>query len=57
LDPVLFNIYTNDQPEFLNSRRFIYADDLYKVTQQSQSLNKIEHQLIALDDLSVYYIQ
>ncbi len=32
LVPLLFNIYTNDQPQFQHIRRFIYADDLCIVT-------------------------
>ncbi len=38
---VLFNIYTNDQPEYPNIRRFIYADDLCIAT-QSNSFSDIE---------------
>ena len=33
LAPTLFNVYTNDQPEFKNIRIFIYADDLCLATQ------------------------
>jgi len=28
LSPLLFNIYTNDQPSYPNTKRFTYADDL-----------------------------
>ena len=35
LAPLLFNIYTNDQPLPENTQRFLYADDLY-ITAQNQ---------------------
>ena len=35
LAPLLFNIYTNDQPLPTDCSRFIYADDLCITTQQS----------------------
>ena len=55
LAPMLFNIYTNDQPHFNNIRRFIYADDLCLAT-QAKSFNTIEQRLTgALESLSVYY--
>ena len=55
LAPMLFNIYTNDQPQFNNIRRFIYADDLCLAT-QSKSFNVIEQRLTsALRSLSSYY--
>ncbi len=55
LAPVLFNIYTNDQPEYPNIRRFIYADDLCIAT-QSNSFSDIEGRLSnALNTLSTYY--
>ena len=44
LSPILFNIYTNDQPEFEGIRRFIYADDLCLAT-QAQDFNTIEERL------------
>ena len=44
LAPTLFNIYTNDQPEFVNIRRFIYADDLCLAT-QSTTFETIEQRL------------
>ena len=54
LAPTLFNIYTNDQPEFDNIRRFIYADDLCIAT-QAASFDVIEQRLSsALEDLSRY---
>ena len=55
LAPTLFNIYTNDQPEFPLIRRFIYADDLCLAT-QSTSFNLIETRLTeALNTLTNYY--
>ena len=55
LAPTLFNIYTNDQPEFNNIRRFIYADDLCIATQAS-NFETIEERLAnALEELSRYY--
>ena len=55
LAPTLFNIYTNDQPEFPNIRRFIYADDLCLAT-QSTLFETIENRLAeALSQLSTYY--
>ena len=35
LSPVLFNVYTNDQPVHNETRSFIYADDLCIATQRS----------------------
>ncbi|CAH1242641.1 Hypp6921 [Branchiostoma lanceolatum] len=55
LAPMLFNIYTNDQPTFNNIRRFIYADDLCLAT-QAKSFESIEKRLTdALEILSGYY--
>ena len=55
LAPTLFNIYTNDQPEFENIRRFIYADDLCLAT-QSKNFQTIERRLTdALKSLTDYY--
>ncbi|GFS10999.1 retrovirus-related Pol polyprotein from type-1 retrotransposable element R1 [Elysia marginata] len=57
LAPTLFNIYTNDQPEFDLTRRFIYADDLCLAT-QSTSFNAIETRLTdALSSLTNYYTE
>ena len=57
LAPMLFNIYTNDQPQFNNIRRFIYADDLC-ITTQSNSFTTIERKLTgALKLLSTFYKQ
>ena len=55
LAPMLFNIYTNDQPQFQNIRRFIYADDLC-IAMQAKSFDIIESSLTdALQSLSSYY--
>ena len=55
LAPTLFNIYTNDQPEFEGIRRFIYADDLCLAT-QAGDFQAIEAKLSqALDTVSEYY--
>ena len=55
LAPMLFNIYTNDQPNFRDIRRFIYADDLCLAI-QSDSFTTIERKLSeALEKLSDYY--
>ena len=55
LAPTLFNIYTNDQPEFDQIRRFIYADDLCLAT-QSTDFKVIERRLTeALKALTAYY--
>ena len=57
LAPILFNIYTNDQPEFDDMRRFIYADDLCIAT-QSRRFEIIERRLsAALEHLTGYYKQ
>ena len=55
LAPILFNIYTNDQPEFENIRRFLYADDLCLAT-RSRDFSSIEERLsAALKSLTDYY--
>ena len=57
LAPTLFNIYTNDQPEFEAIRRYIYADDLCLAT-QAGDFNTIEARLSnALNTLTDYYAQ
>ena len=42
LSPILFNIYTNDQPLHDGTRNFVYADDLY-VTAQYPTFTEVEH--------------
>ena len=55
LAPLLFNVYTNDQPIHPGTRSFVYADDL-AVTTQNTDFAPIEETLTsALDGLSEYY--
>ncbi|KAG7299565.1 hypothetical protein JYU34_016540 [Plutella xylostella] len=55
LAPLLFNIYTNDQPSSPNTSRFLYADDL-ALTSQHKSFEEVEADLtVALNNLSAYY--
>ena len=44
LVPLLFNIYTNDQPNTVGTRRVIYADDL-GVAAQHESFTIVEDRL------------
>ena len=55
LAPLLFNVYTSDQPIHPGTRSFVYADDL-AVTTQSTEFAPIEETLTsALVGLSDYY--
>ena len=55
LAPLLFNIYTNDQPRSEGTSRFIYADDL-SVAAQDSDFSTIEERLSdALNELTPYY--
>ncbi len=55
LAPLLFNVYTNDQPSFENARRFIYADDL-GIAAQSDSFEEVEATLTScLTEIGQYY--
>ena len=55
LAPLMFNVYTNDQPLPTDCSRFIYADDLCITTQQSD-FQHVKHTLeLALDEMSIYY--
>ena len=55
LSPILFNIYTNDQPIHDGTCNFIYADDLC-VTAQYSSFTEVETTIgDALDELTQYY--
>ena len=55
LVPLLFNLYTNDQPLHPGTRSFVYADDLV-VTTQSMDFAPIDETLSsALDGMSEYY--
>ncbi|KAL1448639.1 hypothetical protein WDU94_001908 [Cyamophila willieti] len=55
LAPLLFNIYTNDQPIHEETKQFIYADDT-AIAAQGKSFEEVEGKLTrALEKLSVYY--
>ena len=55
LAPLLFNIYTNDQPRSEGTSRFIYADDL-GVAAQDSDFSTVEERLSnALNELTPYY--
>ena len=55
LAPMLFNIYTNDQPIHADTRSFIYADDLC-IASQGNDFSNIEVSLTsALSTLTTYY--
>ena len=54
LSPILFNIYTNDQPLRDGTRNFVYVDDIC-VTSQYSSFTDVEHTIEeALDELTTY---
>ena len=56
LSPILFNIYTNDQPIHDGMRNFIYADDHLCVTAQDSSFTEVETTIRdALEELTRYY--
>ena len=55
LAPLLFNVYTNDQPRSDDTERFIYADDL-GIGAQDEDFTVVEQRLSqALDVLTPYY--
>ena len=55
LSPIMFNIYTNDQPIHDGTRNFIYADELC-VTAQYSSFTEVETTIgDALEELTQYY--
>ncbi|KAI5739816.1 hypothetical protein M8J77_023748 [Diaphorina citri] len=55
LAPILFNMYTNDQPTNAHTRSFIYADDTALAT-QANTFELVEQKLEnALKDLGKYY--
>uniref|UniRef100_A0A3B4TKG3 Reverse transcriptase domain-containing protein n=1 Tax=Seriola dumerili TaxID=41447 RepID=A0A3B4TKG3_SERDU len=55
LAPLLFNIYTKDQPKSADTRRFIYADDL-GIGAQATDFKIMEDRLSnALIELTPYY--
>lgn len=55
LAPVLFNLYTNDQPTPENTQTFVYADDL-AITAKGKRFEDVEEKLgNALTTMSTYY--
>jgi len=55
LAPILFNIYTNDQPIGDQTKHFIYANDL-AITTQGKTFEEVEISLnIALNTMMEYY--
>ena len=57
LSPILFNVYTNDQPLLPNTANFIYADDRCTAC-QGKDFDEVERTLNnALASLSEYYKQ
>lgn len=55
LTPILFKIYTNDQPIEDQTKHFIYADDL-AITTQRKTFEEVEVNLnIALNTMKEYY--
>ena len=55
LAPLLFNIYTNDQPRSDDTRRFLYAEDLGAAAQDTD-FSVVEKRLTNfLDQLTPYY--
>ena len=55
LAPLLFKVYTNDQPLSTDTRSFIYADDRATLA-QSKNKREVEGKLMkCLSDLSDYY--
>ena len=55
LAPLLFNIYTNDQPKSEDTCRFIYADNLGVAAQDSEFRIVEERFSNTLDELTPYY--
>ena len=57
LAPLLYNIYTNDQPLDPEIKRFVYADNLC-VTSQHSTFTAVKKSLTnALNGLQVYYAE
>ena len=55
LSPLLFNVYTNDQPLPVATNSFIYADDLCLTTQQ-KTFEQVENILASgLNEMGAYY--
>ena len=55
LAPMLFNIYTNDQPVHADTRSFIYADDLCIASQGNDFNNREVSLTSALNTMTTYY--
>lgn len=55
LAPLLFNIYTNDQPLLPNTKHFLYADDLALAAQTPTFEDAEQHLSAALESLDKYY--
>ena len=55
LAPLLFNIYTNDQPLPTNCSRLTYAGGLCITTQQSDFQHVEQALELALDEMAIYY--
>lgn len=50
-----FNIYTNDQPTNLNTKHFLYADDL-AISSQQDTFEEVENTLtLALKEMFMYH--
>ena len=57
LAPMLFNIYTNDQPTPTETKHFLYADDL-AICAQGNSFEEVEEKLeTVLKTMTAYYLQ
>lgn len=55
LAPMLFNIYTNDQPITEETRHFLYAEDL-AIAAQDITFQEVERKLTqTLQELTTYY--
>ena len=57
LAPLLYNIYTNDQPLDPETKRFVYADDLCVTSQRSTFIAVEKLVTNALNGLQVYYTE
>ena len=57
LAPMLFNIYTNDQPTPTENKHFLYDDDL-AICAQGNSFEEVEEKLeTVLKTITAYYVQ
>ena len=53
--PILFNIYTNDQPPHNGTRSFIYANDICVIAQQPSFVEVETTNEESLSELKQYY--